>query len=314
MPLDFSSSGFQLITGMMVKILPLYVVMALGFLYGKNRPHAGEPLAFLQIYFITPIFVVSNIANMQFQTRYLLLPLIAYLLCCFIGFLALNSGQKLWKDNTPNLFAHACGSANTGYYGVPVAIILFPPEVLALFILTGVDFTLFDCTCGFYWIARGNFTIRDSLRRLMRLPIIYAFTAGLVLSAFGQRVPDTLKDIVRDFRGCYIVLAALMIGIGLSRLQHFKFEAKPILFAFGMKFLLWPALVIGLIAFDTHVSRLFSTDIYKIFLLLAIMPLPANSIAYALQMNVQPDRASTLVFLSTLFALFYIPFVVALWG
>jgi len=47
---------------------------------------------------------------------------------------------------------------------------------------------------------------------------------------------------------------------------------------------------------------------------LAIMPLPANAVAYALQLNVQPDKTSTLVFLSTVFALFYIPLVMVFWG
>lgn len=300
--------------GMMIKILPLYVVMALGFIFGRIRPQAAEPLSFLLIYFIVPIVVVSSIANMEFNRSYLLLPLLGYICSVAIGFVALQIGKRIWKDNTPNIFSYACGGANTGYFGVPVALIIFPPEILGLFILTITGFTLFEVTFGYYWVARGHYTIKDSLRKLFHLPIVYAFALGIICSAFALRVPDFAKDITRDFRGFYVIGGALMIGLGLSRLNHFRFEGKLIAFTTVFKFILWPMLVMSLIMFDRAVTHMFNDQIHKIFILLAVLPLPANAVAYAIQLNVQPDRASTQVFLSTVFALFYVPLVMALWG
>jgi len=304
----------QIMQTMMIKILPLYAVMGLGFIFGRARPKAAEPLSFLQIYFIVPVVVVSSIANVEFQARYLLLPVLTFSGCCLVGLVTLVVGRRLWKDNTPNIFAYACGCANTGYYGIPVALIIFPPEILGLFMMAVIGYTLFESSLGYYWIARGHFTISDSLRKLSRLPILYAFAVGLGFSVLGWHVPDMAKDIARDFRGCYVVIGALMIGLGLSRLEHLKFEGKLITFVFSFKFLLWPLLALGFVVADNAALHLFNAEIHKILLLLAIMPLPANSIAFALQLNVQPDRASTLVFLSTVFALFYVPFIMALWG
>ncbi|HEU0118522.1 MAG TPA: AEC family transporter [Alphaproteobacteria bacterium] len=299
---------------MIVKIAPLYGLMLLGFIYGRLRPTAAEPVSFLQIYFMVPLVTVTGIANLEFQVNYLLLPIITYLGCCVVALAAYWVGRKIWNDSTPNIFSYASGCANVGYYGIPVALIVFPPETFGIFMMSMIGFTLFEGSLGYYLVARGHFTVKDSLKKLVRLPILYAFTAGVVLSAFGMHVPDALKDITRDVRGCYVTLGALMIGFGLSRLQHLKIEGKLIAYTFSFKFIGWPLLALALIALDRNLTHLFAPEIHKILFLLSVMPLPANAIAFALQLNIQPDKASTLVFISTLFALIYVPLAMAFWG
>ena len=56
---------------MVLKIAPLYLVMGLGFLLGRARPAAAEPLSFLQIYFVVPIVMISSIANLSFEKNFL---------------------------------------------------------------------------------------------------------------------------------------------------------------------------------------------------------------------------------------------------
>ncbi|MFY9287084.1 MAG: AEC family transporter [Alphaproteobacteria bacterium] len=308
------SEAWPIAEVMMIKIVPLYFIMLLGFLFGRARPASAEPFSFLQVYFMVPLVTLTGIANLEFQSSYLLLPIITYVGCCVIALLAFVLGRQIWTDNTPNIFSYASGCANVGYYGIPVALAVFPGDIFGIFMMSMIGFTLFEGSLGYYLVARGHFTVRDSLRRLVRLPIIYAFAAGTCLSIMGQHMPDALKDITRDVRGCYVILGALMIGFGLSRLEHLKFEGKLIAFVFSFKFIAWPLLALSLIAIDRIWTQLYTPEIHKILILLSVCPLPANAIAFALQLNIQADKASTLVFLSTVFALFYIPLVMALWG
>ena len=310
----FNAEALAVMQGMMLKILPLYGVMALGFFLGRKRPAAAEPLAYLQIYFIVPIVITSAIANLEFQRSYLLLPLISFLGCTFVGLLFFMLGKRLWKDNTANVFSYASGCANTGYYGIPVALIIFPAPLLGIFMMLVVGYTLFEATIGYYLVARGHFTVGDSLRKLARLQLIYAFTGGAVLSMVGQHVPDFAQDIIRDFRGSYVVIGALMIGLGLSRIKQFSLDWLLLVVTFLFKFAVWPLLALGMIFVDRHYTHLFDDTIHKMAFLLSLMPMPANTIAYALELNVQPEKASTMVFLSTLFGLVYIPLAMMFWG
>ncbi len=303
-----------LFNSILIKMLPLYGVMALGFLYGRLHRKAAEPLAFLQIYFIAPIVVAASLANMEFQISYLWLPLITFLGCSVVATIAFFVFKGIWQDNRANLFSYACSGGNTGYFGVPVALILFPPSSLGLFMMIIIGFTLFENSFGYYLVARGNFTARDSFRKLIKLPTGYAFIIGVTLSALGWHLPDFSKEIIRDFRGCYIIMGALMIGLGLSRVEKFSLESKLITVVFGLKFILWPLFALLIIACDLTFLHIFTPNIHKMMLLVASVPLPANAIPYAMQLNVQPERASTLVFLSTLFALLYVPFVMILYS
>jgi len=297
----------------LIKIIPLYLVMVLGFIYGRSHRGAAEPLSFLQIYFVAPVVLGSNIASMSFRGAYLFLPAITYVIACTVGLVSYRFYKWIWKDNTGNIFSYACANGNSGYFGVPVALILFPSEKLGIFMLASVGFILMENTLGYYLIARGQFSARESLRKLARLPNVYAIAFGVVLSAIHFAPPAFAGDVLRDFRGTYVVLGALMVGLGISRLEKLTIEGKLIATVFAFKFLAWPALALVAVVLDESVFHLFDADIHRMLLLLAIIPLPANAIPFAIQLKVQPDKASTLVFVSTVFALFYVPFVMALW-
>jgi len=51
---------------------------------------------------------------------------------------------------------------------------------------------------------------------------------------------------------------------------------------------------------------------WPLFTLFSIFPIAANKVAFATELKVHPEKAALTVFLSTLFALFYIPLVVSL--
>ncbi|MBV8061743.1 MAG: AEC family transporter [Alphaproteobacteria bacterium] len=297
-----------------LKIMPLYGFMGLGYLFGKVRPQSAEPLAALQVYVIAPLLILALMADMQFQQRYLLLPFVVYAICVIVGFATLWLGRKIWTDNTVNIFAFACGGANAGYFGLPVALAVLSPEMVAVFMLTSLGFMLFEFTFGYVFIARGKHTMADSIKKLLRLPPLYAMIVGVLLSVLNIHVPALLQDSVRDMRGCYVVIGAMLIGLGLARLHKIHFDLQLKLFVNFMKFGLWPMLALGVIALDVYYFHCFGVEIHKIILLLAIMPIPVNTLVYAIQLDVQPDKASTMVFVTTLIALFYVPLVVGLWG
>src|SRR5690606_25831099 len=86
-------------------------------------------------------------------------------------------------------------------------------------------------------------------------------------------------------------------------------ELGTITRAFIPKFVVWPALVIALILFDQQVTHLFvgRNDIYQVMFLMSIVPIAANTVAYATFLKTEPERAALIVFVSTIFAIVYIP-------
>jgi predicted permease len=302
----------DIFTTLVLKMLPLYGIMAAGYALGRKFPETVAPTSTVQIYLIAPIVLATVIGAMDFTAAYLLLPVIFYVLCCGVGLLTYRVAGG--NDGTRNLLAFACGSSNNGYFGLPVALILFPPELVAVFLLAGLGFIFYENTLGYYLIARGRFTTREALMRLSRLPTLYGALLGIVISALAISLPDMLQATATNFRGAYVVLGALIIGLGLSRAKGFEMDRRFLAIPLIMKFVLWPALTFGVAWLDAHVFHVFDEQIRGVILLLGLMPLPANAVAFALQLNVHPEKAALVVFINTVVALFYIPAMLMLVG
>ncbi len=299
---------------LILKLLPLYAIMAAGFVLGRKHSELGHATAIIQINFIAPVVIATSMATLELQSRYLILPAVVLIVCCTVGLTVFAIGRRLWLDNTPNLMAYSAGSGNTGYFGIPVALILFPENMIGLLMLAALGVQLYDNTLGYYLIARGHYSIRDSIKRLVRLPLLHASLLGLIFSALHVKLPLLITATAHDFRGAYIVLGALMIGFGLSKIKEFKPDKLFLSIMLGARFVVWPLLIFGFIAFDRVMLHLFSADVYPILFLIAIVPLPANAVAFALLLNVQPQKAAIAVVASTIIALFYIPAILIILG
>ena len=200
-------------------------------------------------------------------------------------------------------------TVNTGYFGLPVAISLFGPDIAGLVLLAVLGCVLYEVTFGFFMIARGNYTLNESIHKLIKLPAIYAFALAVILNFSGFNPTQGILDFSTLFRGSYTVLGMMLIGLGLSEISVYKFDIKFLTITFIAKFIAWPLVMLSIIYLDNSIFNFFTTEIHNVMLLLSIVPMAANTVAYATELKVHPEKAALAVILSTIFALFFIPIV-----
>jgi len=220
--------------------------------------------------------------------------------------------KKIWSDSTRNILAFTSGIGNASYFGFPVAITLFGPNIARLVLIAALGFILFQNSLGFYMTARGHFTMRESLRRVIKLPTIYAFFTGLVANFLRIKLGQSYLDFVSLFQGTFSVLGVMLIGIGLANIKNYQYDFKFIVATLLIKFIIWPLLIFLVIFIDSKTIRLFNQELYKVMILVSIVPLAANTVAFASELKTHPEKAAMAVLISTMVALFYIPFVVGL--
>jgi predicted permease len=294
------------------KILPLYTIILCGYVAGRVLNVQRESIASLAIYFITPVVFFGATAQMHVEKEFLLLPPGVYLLSCVLGLGAYAVAGKIWPDIRKNLAGYMMGTANQGYFGVPVFTALFGGEHLGLYIFAGLGLSLYEATFGYYLMARGKSSVRDSLKKLARLPVIPAALAGIAFSALGFTLPDTLKDFYTLYRGAYTVLGMLLIGLGLGRLHHLARDPGFTAFTLAGRFIVWP--LAGFLFLQTHAHVLGNVpeQVRQIVTLLSILPVAANAVAFATHLKMEPEKTAATVVISTFFALFYIPLAISL--
>ena len=70
--------------------------------------------------------------------------------------------------------------------------------------------------------------------------------------------------------------------------------------------------MVGLILIDQTILNWYSDDIYFMILLMGLVPLAANIVAFAAHLKLPAEEAALAVLLSTLAALFYLPIMITL--
>ncbi len=297
----------------LLKLIPLYFMILLGYLAAKGLKAQKETIAKLLIYIIIPIVIFYGAFTAEINFASLSLPFLFFTLACLMSLLFYGIGTLIYKqDSTKNILAFTSGTGNTGYFGLPVIYAVLGEQAFSLATLCILGFNLYDNTLGFYLIAKGNYTAKDSLEKVIKLPIVYAFSLGILLNLFSVNLGDIAITTIGHFKGAYTLLGMMIIGMGLAtvRLQHL--DLKFISLTFLAKFIIWPLVIAGVIFLDQSVLHLYGTSIYHVMTIMAIVPLAANTVAFATELNVHPDKAALAVLLSTLFALFYIPIAITL--
>lgn len=292
---------------LLTKIMPLYVLIALGYAASKWLGYKKEGAANLLIYIVAPVVVFVGIANAPLEYRHIALPIVTFGLCCLLTLFFFKVAQRFWFGKSPYILAPSSAMVSGLNFGFPIALIIFPPQTVAIYLLAFLGFIVFDATVGYYVIARGNHTSKDSLKRLTKLPLMYATFAGIIFSYGKIPLPPLLIDLEKSFEGTQIVVGMMVIGQSLYGLQLKHTDWKYIIFSFTGKFLVWPLVMSLFVYLDKTYFHFFGLPAYQALMFLSILPLATSPTIYAAALNVRPEKVATAVFLSTIISLVYVP-------
>jgi predicted permease len=295
-----------------VNLIPLYLIIGAGYFAGRFLNVDRQALANIALYILVPVVIFGFVAGLDFKSEYLILPVMLYIVSAVIAVAFLQIGKIVYGDNRANLLSICTSMGNTGYFGLPVALLLFDKQYLGIYMFMLVGITTFEATIGYYIAARGRFSVRDSFIKLAKFPSIYAVFLGLAVNFSGVPLPDLFQTYFAYFKGAYVIVGMMIIGAALAKVTEFQLAPKFMALAFAGKFLAWPVLIAVFVLADEYFLHLFEPEIHKLLYLLAVVPPAANIAAFAAQMDLKPEKAATTILAGTVFALFYIPLIMGL--
>lgn len=238
----------------------------------------------------------------------MLLPFFYFLFCSFLGVLTYRYFSRGISLEKRGILAFASGSGNSGYFGFPVVVALLGEQTGGLVMLCALGFTLYENSLGFFLAARGNYSVKESILKVLRLPTFYAMVLALFFNSWGYRLGPVLVEWGKHFQGTYTVLGMLLLGIGAGQMASLKWNARFFLTSFSIKFLLWPLLTLLVFYIDSQAYSLFDPTTRQVMFLMSLVPLPAISVAVAALFNAHPEEVALTVLASTIWAMFWIPF------
>jgi len=295
-----------------LKLIPLYVTVALGWIAGRYLEASGKHIAGIMLYIVTPSVVFSGVMAAPLSPEVVLLPFLVFAISSVLGIAQMKLARRVVTDGSASIIPLCVGSGNTGYFGVPVALLLFGEEGLGLYIVCMLGTTLFENSVGFYLAARGRYDLKDALWRVVKLPSVYAFVAAVALNLSGGRIPDIFVPLFDNLRGAYSILGMMIIGMSITSFRGLAGNIRFTGLAFFGKFVVWPLVATLFWWLDANILGIYDTAVHQAMFLISITPIAANTVVIATLLDTAPRQAAGTVLLTTLFALAFIPVMISL--
>jgi len=290
----------------------LYSYILVGFFFGRRFSIDTRRLSRLLFYGLSPIVIFCGVLELPLSPVVVLLPMgvwgISSLACGFTYWLA----GYWWSDETRNLLAYSAGTGNSGYFGLPVAFALFDEVTAGVFLLAILGQSLYENSVGFYVASRGTHSSMESVKKVLSLPTLHAAIAALFLSWLGWDLPSTAEAPRQVAVLLYSAAGMMLIGIALSPAKSFSTDRNFLKLAFAGRWIIWPT--VAFIAFGA-VSPLLGElegSLRSCLVLLSVVPVAANTVVFATLFGAPVQRMASVVLISTVIAMLYVPLVMVL--
>lgn len=201
---------FERIAGI---IVPIFLVVLVGYLYGRRHAPDMEAANRINMDVFTPILILSVFASRPLELGHFgPLALAAILVTLVPGLLAWPLGKLMgaqWKTFVPPMMFR-----NSGNMGLPLFLFTFGEEFMpAAVILFIVENTL-HFTVGM-WLLNP----RTHLLAVLKNPMILAAIGGLAIAGFDVRLPDWLVRSLQLLGDIAVPLMLFALGVRLVKLD-----------------------------------------------------------------------------------------------
>lgn len=296
MPVRYPLHSLSLVRVLLEILLPILVVVGLGYLAQRRLALSPGPFSRLTLYFLSPALVFSSLSEGRLPTAELgQMVLFAVLLTLVLGLVAGGLALLLRYDRpTRNAFLLGALFINAGNYGLPVNLFAFGQAGLDRAVVYFVTTAVLINTLGVFLASRGGRSVLGGLLTVLRMPLLYATLAGLTVAASGVSLPLWLGRPIGLIGQAAIPILLLVLGMQLAqaRLQ----TALPVVgLATGVRLLGGMAVALGLSVLlgMKGVSR-------DVALVQSSMPTAVMTTVLALEFGVRPDVVTGTVLVSTL--------------
>ncbi|AIA73780.1 transporter [Halomonas campaniensis] len=279
-------------------LLPVFLIAGCGAVYGRYRNPDIRSLNTLNMELFVPLLVFAVLADRQ-------APLADYAwLATAAVAVVLGSGLVLWPvarwlSLDTKVFLPPMMFNNSGNMGVPLLVLAFGPEALPAAVVVFIVEMLLHFSVGLYMLDP-----RTSLWRLLRMPIVAASLAGLVINVGNVPLPSWLLEAMHMLGGICIPLMLFALGVRLLEIDFNDWRTGLL----GALLCPLSGLVIALPLMWLLPLNPLQTAVLLVF---AALPPAVLNYLVAEQYKLAPQKVASLVLIGNLGSLVVMPLTLA---
>ncbi|WP_456393737.1 AEC family transporter [Nitratifractor sp.] len=288
----------------------IYLFILLGFAAKKRFTSALEEksLVLLSIYFLQPLLVFWGLTSRPIDRNVLETPFL-FLGIIMVILLIVGSLVRRFRDpKERSIVLVASMVGNTGNLGIPLGIALFGEASVIYSSMINLANVFLVFTLGVYIYSRGNFSVRESVANIFRLPAIWFGVGAITFNLLGLEVPAPLELPLKMGAYATMVLQLMIFGIYLATVRIRELRWPLLGFVSVVKFL-----VIPLLAWILLSSLSLDSIVFNVLLLELVVPMAVMNVNLAALYDCRPDQVAFLTFATSMIFLPYLYLLVE-WG
>lgn len=288
-------------------ILPVAVIVAIGYAAGRTLHVDQRPLARLALYVLVPCMVFAGLARTDVSPMELG-QIFAFVLLTVITMwpISLLAARALHLTKTEtNAFLLGTLLANGVNVGFPVLLLAFGAAGLERGVVYAVGMQVVFQTVGVYLAANGTVSALQAMKMVVRVPGVYALALGMLVNWTAMPVPEWLFSPVKMVGDSLVPLLLIVLGIQLTEVNFLgrmpvalTAAALRLGFAVGLAALVCLALGINGVARQALITE-------------AGMPSAIFGLVLAQEFNCEPRLLTAIIFVTTILCMFTLTVVLA---
>jgi malate permease and related proteins len=290
-------------------IIPIFLLISLGFLLSKKFDLHIFSLSKLMFYLFVPPFIFVNLYTTELKLNMLSVLLCGILLLITNDMIArIVAKIRKYDVGITNAFKNSIMFNNSGNIGVSLITLIFGSapfvidgktpylnEAITAQIMILVLQNISVNTLGFYNAGRANSSMKDSIKTILRMPAIYVIPLALIFKTMQIDITTTpVWPTLEYLKNGLVPMALITLGVQLSK-TSFDLKNPDIHLSVFIKLIISPLLALIYI----HLLGLTGVVAQTIFIAYAV-PTAVNTALIAVECDSCSDFASQAVMLSTL--------------
>lgn len=281
-----------------LSIASIYIFILVG--YSAKRLFQDQinekSLNLLSVYFLQVFLTFWGLLKRPIDTQLLAAPLIYTVIVMVILVLSFLVARGLFSDPKERSIATiAALIGNTGNLGIPIGIAIFGEESIPFTTLINLANIFIVYTIGVYFYSRGHFSIKDSLKNIFKLPILWFAMLALGFNFYEVALPDALMKVLEMGAYASMVIQLTILGMYLYSVKLEHLNLKLITHVNLIKFLFLPLLTFAVLQFMPLSSMTKGIIFMELF-----MPLAVANVNLGSLYNCKPQDITALIFISSL--------------
>ncbi|SHE13194.1 auxin efflux carrier [Chlamydia abortus] len=291
-------------------IIPLSILIGIGALLQIIFKLDIKTLSKLNFYLFSPAVIFKMLYESEISLTILLQVLLFFFIFIVLLFLLVELVMRIrrYKNEMRSAMRNSVIFYNSANYAIPLNQLVFIGDAftLSIQIIIMMMQSLLPNTYGIYSVNAHKSDLRDTLRKILSLPVIYVIPLGFLMRGLEIPIPDSLYQPLNYVANAFIATALLTLGVQLGSMK-WKLKISDVVLSNTLRLLVAPALgfaVVWMLGIKGMMAQA--------LVLSCAVPTSLSSVLLAVEFDNEPEFASQAVFSSTVFSIFTVTLVIYL--